>query len=65
MVLMAIDTSVFFLMIVICYSIVSKRAYSLGKWHYKATNQYKYWEAIASYTVILAVLFFVRSKLIF
>jgi hypothetical protein len=63
MVLMSIDISILFLALFMCYSSLSGRAYSLGAWHYKVTNQYKYWEAIASYAVFLGILFFIRHKL--
>jgi len=64
MLILGFDIIIGVLMLMVMYSLFSKRSYSLGRWRYRDTNKYKYWEAIVAYNILVITLLFLRYKVV-
>ena len=58
-----VDAAILLLSIGLFSSLVLGKCFTLGHWRHRASDRYRYWEGVASYTILLIVLAFVRLKL--
>lgn len=58
-----VDAAILLLSMALLSGLVLGKCFTLGRWHHRISNPCRYWEGVASYTILLIVLAFVRLKL--